>query len=216
MGSHTEFFRNVVSGVGALLFLVANAHAEDTWAQVQQLAADRCAACHAVDGNSHVDTIPLLAGQYPDYLARQLMMFKGADGHGPLRHNPLMERVAADLSADEIRSLATWYSKQVPRNETSSDLAGTATQSLGLRVYTNGSQEGAPACIACHGANGTGVPGAFPRLAGQHAEYLQTQLSAYKEGRRGAKGKPMTTIGSLLSPEEIRAVALYASSLKAP
>ena len=216
MRSHTEFLRNVASGVSALLFLVANACAEDTWAQVQQFAVDRCAACHAVDGNSHVDTIPSLAGQYPEYLTRQLMMFKSSDGHGPLRHNPLMERVAADLSADEIRSLATWYSKQVPRNETNGDLASAATLALGFRVYTNGSQEGGAACIACHGANGTGAPGAFPRLAGQHEEYLQSQLTAYKEGHRGAKGKPMTTVGSLLSPEEIRAVSFYASSLKAP
>ena len=216
MRSHTELLRSFASGVGALLFFVANAHAEDTLAHTRQLAADRCAACHAVDGNSNVDAIPSLAGQYPEYLTRQLMMFKGSDGRGPLRHNLLMERVAADLSADEIRSLATWYSRQVPRNETRDDAASAATLSLGLRVYTTGSQEGAPACIACHGANGAGVPGAFPRLAGQHAEYLQSQLRAYKEGSRGAKGKPMTTIGALLSPEEIRAVALYVSSLKAP
>ncbi|NPT59762.1 c-type cytochrome [Paraburkholderia elongata] len=216
MGSHTEFFRHFVTGASALLFFATNAHAEELWGRAPELAVQRCAACHTVDGNSNVDTIPSLAGQHPDYLTRQLMMFKGSDGHGPLRHNPLMERAAADLSVDDIHSLATWYSKQVPRNETSKDSVTAATLARGFRVYTNGSQQGAPACIACHGANGTGIPGAFPRLAGQHAEYLQKQLRAYKEGRRGAKGKPMTTIAPLLSPEEISAVALYMSSLKAP
>ncbi len=200
---------------GTLFCLLAtNSYADDvSSARVHDLVTQRCAACHAVDGNSVVGFYPRLAGQNPDYLLQQLNMFKGSDGHPPLRHSPSMEPEVADLSEDDIRALATYYSAQVPKN---SEPVTAATPALGQKVYTAGSEAGAPACIACHGANGAGVLGAFPRLAGQHPEYVETELRNYKEGRRGGKGKAMTTIGPLLSNDEIRAVSAYVSALKTP
>jgi cytochrome c553 len=195
------------------VFVSKKALADDSLARVHDLVMQRCALCHTVDGNSVGGFYPRLAGQNADYLFQQLQMFKGADGHPPLRHSLSMEPMVADLSEEDMHALATYYSKQQP---TASDMAGVATPALGEKVYTKGSAAGATACITCHGANGAGVPGAFPRLAGQHAEYVETELHNYKDGRRGGKGKPMTTIGPLLSDDEIKAVAAYVSALKVP
>ena len=181
--------------------------------RVQEFVTQRCATCHTVDGNSVVGFYPRLAGQNPDYLLQQLEMFKGTEAHGPLRHSLSMEPMVADLSEDDMRALANYYATQVPKNN---EPITTAASALGEKVYTKGSQAGAPACIACHGANGAGVPGSFPRLAGQHVEYVETELHNYKEGRRGGKGKPMTLIGPLLSDDEIKAVAAYVAALKTP
>jgi cytochrome c553 len=181
--------------------------------RVQDLVTQRCAACHTVDGNSIVGFYPRLAGQNPDYLLQQLQMFKGSDDHPPLRHSPSMEPVVAVLSDDDMRALADYFAKQIPKDN---EPVAASASALGEKVYTAGSEAGAPACIACHGANGAGVPGSFPRLAGQHPEYVETELRNYKEGRRGGKGKSMTTIGPLLSDEEIKAVAAYVAALKTP
>jgi cytochrome c553 len=197
--------------VGSLMLAAVSAHAKDEMARVHDLVAERCAACHGVDGNSVVSAYPRLAGQYPEYLQQQLEMFKGLDGRPPMRHSPLMEPVVADLSEDDLRALAAYYATQVPSDK---GKLIAPSSGLGESVYTAGSVAGSPACAACHGVDGAGVPGVFPRLAGQHPEYLETQLQAYKNGRRGGKGKAMTTIGPLLSDEEINGVATYIGSLK--
>ena len=203
----------LIAGVLFCLLTTGSEAADVSSIRVEDLVTQRCAACHTVDGNSVVGFYPRLAGQNQDYLLQQLEMFKGSDGHPPLRHSPSMQPAVADLSEDDVRALATYYSRQIPK-----DSKGTAasTPALGKKVYTAGSEAGAPACIACHGANGAGVPGSFPRLAGQHPEYVETELHNYKEGRRGGKGKAMTTIGPLLSDDEIKAVAAYVGALKTP
>ncbi|RKF49898.1 cytochrome c [Paraburkholderia fungorum] len=200
---------------GTLLgVLAASSEASDVSSvRVQDLVTQRCAACHTADGNSVVGFYPRLAGQNPDYLLQQLQMFKGSDGHPPLRHSLSMQPMVADLSEDDMRALAAYYSTQTPKD---SKPVTAVAPALGQKVYTAGSEAGATACIACHGATGAGVPGAFPRLAGQHQEYVEAELHNYKEGRRGGKGKPMTTIGPLLSDDEIKAVAAYVAGLKTP
>lgn len=197
---------------GALLGQMGNVHAKDDMSRVHDLVTERCAACHGVDGNSVASSYPRLAGQYPGYLQQQLEMFKGLDGHPPLRHSPVMEPMVADLSSDDIRALAAYYAARIPQGGT-----GVVTPSVvqGEKVYMGGSGGGSPACAVCHGVDGAGVPGVFPRLAGQHPEYIGAQLENYKHGRRGGKGKAMTTIGPLLSDAEIKAVAGYVGSLKA-
>ena len=204
----------IVSNVflaGALLLPVVAVHAQDGTTRVHELVTARCAACHGVDGNSIASAYPRLAGQYPGYLQQQLEMFKGLDGRPPMRHSPVMEPMVADLSDEDIRALAAYYASQMPNGK--SDVV-TSSLAPGKRVYMGGSNGGAPACAVCHGVDGAGVPGLFPRLAGQHPEYVGAQLENYKNGRRGGKGRAMTTIGPLLSDDDINAVASYIGSLK--
>ena len=213
MESCSVISRKAVGILVAMLLLssAVNAQATGDSVRVHELVAERCAACHAVDGNSVVDSYPRLAGQNPEYLLQQLEMFKGLDGHSPLRRSPLMEPAVADLSEDDMRSLAAYYARQIPEAKESAD---ARPSKLGERVYAAGSAEGSPACATCHQVDGAGVPGVFPRLAGQHPEYVAAELENYKHGRRGGKGKAMTTIGALLSDEEIKAVAGYIGALR--
>ena len=81
-------------------------------------------------------------------------------------------------------------------------------------MFTHGGSGGAPACISCHRQNGGGIEPDFPRIGGQHEQYVEAQLHARKSGARGGKGKLMSLIVPLLSDDEIAAVSAYVASLQ--
>ncbi|WP_168790983.1 c-type cytochrome [Paraburkholderia aromaticivorans] len=195
----------------ALLCTAVSARAADLTARVGELTTQRCAACHGVDGNSTVGTYPRLAGQYPEYLYKQLSQFKGGPGVPPLRHNEIMQAMVKDLSPDEMKALAAFYAAQKPKPGAATN---AALVDAGKLVYTHGGADGAPACISCHRAAGGGIEPDFPRITGQHEEYVKTQLNAWKSGARGGKGKLMSLIVPLLSEDEIAAVSAYVATLK--
>ena len=87
--------------------------------------------------------------------------------------------------------------------------------SLGEKIYKAGIPGvGVPACASCHGPAGAGIPVQFPRLAGQHSEYVVTQLKAFYSGERTNDGaKMMRTIAAKLSDAEMNAVADYIQGL---
>jgi cytochrome c553 len=89
------------------------------------------------------------------------------------------------------------------------------TLTLGRRIWRGGDlAKGLPACAACHGAAGAGLPAQYPRLAGQYPEYIEAQLKAFRAGeRRNDANKMMQSITSKMSDPEIRAVADYISGL---
>jgi cytochrome c553 len=187
------------------------AHADGEGDRVAALTTQRCAACHGVDGNSTVGAYPRLAGQYPEYLYKQLQQFKGGPGVTPLRHSDIMRAMVDDLSPDDMRALAAYYAASKPAS-------GAATHrelvEAGKAIYTHGGAGGAPACISCHRAAGGGIEPDFPRIGGQHEAYVETQLHAWKLGARGGKGKLMSLIVPLLSDDEIAAVSAYVASLQ--
>jgi Cytochrome c553 len=196
---------------GALLWAATVARADDLTARIGELTTQRCAACHGVDGNSTVGTYPRLAGQYPEYLYKQLTQFKGGPGVPPLRHNEVMQAIVKDLSPDDMKALAAFYAAQKPGPGAASN---AALVDAGGLVYTHGGTNGAPACISCHRATGGGIEPDFPRITGQHEEYVETQLHAWKSGTRGGKGKLMSLIIPLLSDDEIASVSAYVAALK--
>ena len=95
------------------------------------------------------------------------------------------------------------------------DTAQTHLLSLGQRIYRGGDSKGVPACLACHGPAGLGNPPAgFPRLSGQHARYIVTQLKAFRDGKRNNdKYQMMSIISKKMNDTEIIAVANYISGL---
>ena len=83
---------------------------------------------------------------------------------------------------------------------------------LGEKLYRAGYQPmGVPACMGCHGPTGSGIPPNFPRIAGQHPEYTERQLLAFKSEQR--RSEIMSPIAFGLSAEQIRALALYLTAL---
>jgi cytochrome c553 len=180
-------------------------HEVDTTA-VEQTAKNVCAACHAVDGNSAIALNPKLAGQHEGYLYKQLSNFK--DG---TRANAVMGGMVANLSSDDMKGLAAYYAAQSPK------LAKAKTNgsgSLGEKIYRGGiAATQVPACAACHGANGEGIPKRFPRLSAQHANYTLQQLKIFRSGER-ANAPMMQAISVKLTETEMQAVADYIQGLR--
>jgi len=181
--------------------------------KAQAIVNQACAACHATDGNSPAAVNPKLAGQIPEYLHKQLTDFRPAGAKKAERNSPVMAGMVANLSPEDMRNLAAYYAGQPakPGVAKSKDLV-----TLGQKIYRGGlAGKGIAACASCHGPNGAGMPSQYPRLSGQHAEYLEAQLRAFRSGERANDANSsMRTLAAKLSDREIQAVADYAAGLR--
>jgi cytochrome c553 len=182
-------------------------------AKGQQLAAQVCAACHAPDGNSAQPANPVLAGQHAEYTFKQLSNFKPQEGKPAERRSDIMAGMVANLSPEDMSSLAAYFQGQKPAPRAARD---AALVKLGQEIYRGGVlSKNVAACTACHGPNGAGVPAQFPRVAGQFVEYTTAQLRAFRSGERANDpNRMMRAIAERLSDREIAAVAEYISGLR--
>ena len=191
---------------GAALANEAKPAVKPDAAKGQQLAT-ACAACHTQDGSRGAPANPILQGQHPEYLVKQLTEFRSGK-----RKNPVMSGMAAAIASDEdIAHIAAFYaSKQAkPGFARNKD-----TVTLGEQIYRGGiASRQVPACAGCHSPNGAGMPAQYPRVAGQHADYAEAQLLAFRSGAR-ANSAPMTAIAMRMSEVEIKAVADYVAGLR--
>jgi cytochrome c553 len=174
--------------------------------RVEMLATTVCHTCHMPDGNSTVPLFPKLAGQQPEYIAKQL-----ADFIAGRRINEAMAPFLPQVKSADIAGLAAYYSAQARKPGTVEDAAIAAA---GRKLYDDGNEEsGVPACSGCHEAAGEGSD-RFPRLAGQHQTYTAQELLRFKNGERtNDKGKVMRAVAERLTEDEIRAVAEYLAGL---
>jgi len=202
----------VVLCAGPISLGAAESPSKGDPAKGQSVANKICAACHGQDGNSPTPANPKLAGQIPGYIRKQLSNFKSVDGNKPERTNPIMGGMAANLSEENIRDVAAYYSAQIPKLGVAKN---EDAPTLGRSIWRGGdASRGLPACAACHGATGAGLPVQYPRLAGQYAEYSEAQLKAFRSGdRRNDPNRVMQTIASRMSDQEILAVAGYIAGL---
>lgn len=183
-------------------------------AKGQQIAAGACAACHGPDGNSIGPANPKLAGQIPEYLAKQLANFRpGQDNKPAERPNNVMAAFAAALSPEDMRNVAAFYAGQKLVPDTARD---KKTIELGQRIFRGGiADKGVPACAGCHGPTGTGIPAQYPLLGGQYGAYVEAQLRAFRAGERANDpNRMMRMTAARLSDAEIRAVADYIAGLR--
>jgi cytochrome c553 len=178
------------------------------------IAGQVCAACHGADGNSPLPANPKLAGQHPEYIYKQLSNFKGKDGKPAERANAVMSGMAAGLSDADMRNVAAYYAsqKQIPEKAKGS----RESLELGQKLWRGGDQsKGLPACAACHGPSGAGLPAQFPRIGGQYAAYTEAQLRSFRLGERANDpAKMMRMIAVKMTDAEIKAVSDYAAGLR--
>ncbi|MGB7541904.1 MAG: c-type cytochrome [Burkholderiales bacterium] len=181
-------------------------------AKGQGIVTQICAACHGIDGNSTGPANPKLAGQIPEYLQKQLTNFKPVQGKKAERENPVMGGMAAGLSPEDMSSVAAYYGRQQPKPGAAKN---QDTLALGRKIWRAGDAvKGLPACAACHGATGAGVPAQYPRLAGQYQEYTEGQLRAFRSGERANDAnKIMRAVAVKMNDLDIRAVADYAAGM---
>jgi len=198
--------------LSALSVVVGTAAAQNA-ARGQRIAGQVCAACHAADGNSVAPTNPKIAGQFAEYLQKQLGDFKAQQNKKPARDNPIMTPMASNLSDDDIQSVAAYYAGQKlrPASAADKDLAA-----LGQKIWRGGiAASNVPACGGCHGPAGAGIPVQYPRLAGQFAEYVAAQLKGFRDGARSNDPNGiMRGVAARMTEREIQAVAQYAAGLR--
>jgi len=165
--------------------------AADSSAGEQKAAT--CLGCHGPRGKSSSAQWPNLAAQQEAYIVSQLKAFKSG-----ARSNTMMQSMAANLSDDDIDNLAAYFSSLEP------------VKAGGDPALAKSGQAKAAMCFGCHGSSAEGN-GQFPRLAGQHPDYLLKQLKSFKSGER--KSGPMQGIAAGLSEDDMKALAAYMGSL---
>jgi len=193
---------------GLFLAISVSAHAADAAAVYSKggtnPAAMACATCHGAEGEGMAAAgFPRLAGLSANYMRKQL-----ADFASGARANPIMQPIAAALSHEEADAVSTMLADkpqpQVERIDRTALVDGPG-ESLALRGAWD---RNIPECVACHGPSGTGVGDAFPPLAGQSAQYLSSQLTAWRQGTR--KNDPNDLMGQIarsLTEDEVTAVS---------
>ena len=184
----------------------SKAPAKPDLAKGQATATAVCAACHTSDGSRGSPANPILQGQHPEYLAKQLTEFKSGK-----RNNPIMKGMAGTLSDEDMKNVAAYFAskKAKPGFAKNKDLV-----LLGEKIYRGGiAAKQVPACSGCHSPTGAGIPAQYPRLAGQHGDYTEAQLTAFRSGLRNNSAQ-MSTIAAKLSDSEIKAVADYIAGLQ--
>jgi len=183
----------------------APAPAKADLAKGEQTAAV-CGACHTHDGSRGITANPILQGQHPSYIVKQLTEFKAGK-----RKNAVMNGMAAPLTEDDMRNVAAFYGskKPVPGAAKNKD-----TLALGEKIWRGGiADKQVPACAGCHGPAGAGIPAQYPRLGGQHTEYLEAQMNAFRAGER-TNSAQMMAIAIKMTDKEIKAVTDYATGLR--
>lgn len=194
--------------VASLLLMEASATAGTVSPQEPLMVVDTCSVCHGNDGISSRTTFPNLAAQTKTYLVTQLKNFRDHSRADPFA-KAYMWTMAGTLSNKMINDIAEYFASLKPPKGSAGE---NPTQiASGKKMFEQGiSSENVPACSACHGAKAAGSA-TFPRLAGQHREYLVAQLQAF---RSNARNNPtMHLIVQHVTDSQIRDMAAYLASL---
>lgn len=215
--AHTK--KNIAAALLAGLFAVTTVYAGDSPEDIKQRigkgdpAAGKdksavCQGCHGEDGNSASGTFPRLAGQYANYLQKQIRDFQNE-----LRNDPTMSGMAATVTEkQDLLDITAYFASQKQMKGT-----GGKGNERGRKIYLEGNAEGAYGCVNCHGDNGKGKAphnAMFPVVGGQHKEYLVKQLTDFnKADRKNDPSGMMGDIAKKLTPAEIEDVADYLSTL---
>ena len=206
--------RVTLSAIGASLLLSASVAvaseaakpaAKPDLAKGQATSTNVCAACHTNDGSRGSPANPILQGQHPEYLVKQLTEFKSGK-----RVNAIMTGMASALSEEDMKNVAAFYAgKQAkPGFAKNKDLV-----TLGEKIYRGGiADRSIPACAGCHSPTGAGIPAQYPRIAGQHGDYTEAQLVAFRGGVRNNSAQ-MTGVAAKMNDKEIKAVSDYIAGL---
>lgn len=202
MTHETRQIRRVAAMIiAALPFLnVHGARAADAAAAKQKAAP--CAACHGPEGNSINPATPSIAGQPKQFIVTQLFMFREGN-----RKDPQMSPMAAPLSNADMNELAAYFSTQkhaAPAKPLAADKAAAG------RAVTEKYN-----CTQCHGPLLLGQQH-IPRLAGQQAQYLKTQLRGFKASTRFDMDGQMTSAAQVLTDQDIELLGDYLSGLDVP
>ena len=169
--------------------------------------AEMCIGCHGIPGYQNsfpeIHKVPMISGQSEKYIAAALAAYKKGD-----RKHPTMRGIAASLTEQDMADLAAFYASHA--DKTAAETPRTASVEVAALIEKG-------ACASCHGANfSKPIDPSYPKLGGQHADYLFVALKSYTvEGNNviGRSNGIMAGIAKQYTPAEMRAIAKYLSSL---
>ena len=180
--------------------------------------AAMCIGCHGIVGYQasfpQVYKVPMISGQGAKYIVSALTAYQKGD-----RKHPTMRGIAASLTEQDMADLGAFYEAQgkAVGSPAPTALATPVPEALKVRMA---------ACVACHGPNfSSPIDGAYPRLAGQHADYLVASLKAYHTDGNPLVGRGNAVMRSQVVQEadgkkkftfsstELQQIAAYLASL---
>ncbi len=196
-----RFGRVLLLAAASMVAAAAPAHADEE--RARKIIGGSCFLCHGADGESASEVFPRLAGQNAEYIAKQLENFKSGK-----RKSSAMANMVTELSPEDMLSLGQFYASRPPHKEAAKDGPLAA---VGQYIYHQGNKfSGVPSCASCHGPEGAGSQ-ALPRLAGQHAAYLDNQLKQFNKRERNNDNAVMHTVVEKMTALEMAAVSEYLS-----
>nr|WP_243655755.1 c-type cytochrome [Roseateles saccharophilus] len=195
-----------MSFVLATLLGAFAAQAQDAKAGEKKIAM--CIGCHGIPGYQasfpEVHKVPMIAGQNAKYIASALHAYAKGD-----RKHPTMHGIAASLTDQDIADVAAFYEQQAQAPAVPDTLPEAPANVAELL------KKGA--CISCHGANfSKPIDPSYPKLAGQHADYLGVALKAYKTEGNSVVGRGNAIMAGQVkqfSNAELKAIAAYIGTL---
>jgi cytochrome c553 len=195
----------------ALAGVVPATHAQQasaTNATIESKVA-MCIGCHGIKGYQasfpEVHKVPMISGQGAKYIAAALNAYKKGE-----RKHPTMRGIAAPMTEQDIADISAYYERQGKGGAAVPEQAAAAPADVAA-LLTKG------ACVSCHGANfSKPIDGSYPKLAGQHADFLYVALKAYKTEGNANVGRGNPIMGGQVKPfsnAELKAMANYIASL---
>lgn len=193
------------------------AHAQDVQTDVKgnagagQAKAAVCMGCHSIKAYNasfpEVHKVPKISGQNAKFLISALNAYKSGD-----RKHPSMRSIASSLSAQDIADVAEFYSKNgaIDGQVLPEQVALSPSPEVAALLNKGG-------CAACHGANfAKSADPSYPKIAGQHSDYLYVALKAYKTEKNPIIGRGNPIMGGVakqFSNQEMRLLANYIGSI---
>jgi len=175
------------------------------------IAQQVCSNCHSIDGNSASPNFPRLASQPAPYIESQLKLFRSQARSDPEGFE-YMWGLSRRLSDQQIAGLAKYFAEQSPHGNRPGPVE---LSQQGQEIFENGiAAQNVPPCKACHGAHGEGHD-LFPRLAGQHASYIEKQLAVFQfRAKQRPDAGPMEVVSHSLTQDNVKAIAAYVQGLR--
>lgn len=205
----STMLRSLVA-LATLSVAAAGAHAQGVAgnAEAGKKKAEMCIGCHGIPGYQNsfpeIHKVPMISGQSGPYIVAALNAYKSGE-----RKHPSMRGIAGSLTEQDMADLGAFYSAQAGKPAP----ATPRTASVEVAALL---EKGA--CASCHGANyNTPIDPSYPKVAGQHADYLFVALKAYTVDRGHVVGRAnpiMAGMARQFKPSELRAIAKYLGSLE--
>ena len=192
--------------LAALVLAAPAAQAQDAKAGEKKVAM--CIGCHGIEGYQasfpEIHKVPMIAGQNAKYIVASLVAYKKGD-----RKHPTMRSIAASLSDQDMADVGAYYEQLAKAPE--------APATVGEPSAAAAEQLKKGNCVSCHGANfSKPIDPSYPKLAGQHADYLYVALKAYQTDKNpqvGRNNPVMMGMSRPFSHAELKVLTAYIASL---